>query len=53
MPRQVKSVPTLNALVMSLWKSVRSLGTLFGVLLFCALAFAIMGVQLFKVSDTP
>lgn len=46
--RLVGRLPKLRVMVASLLQSLKSLGTLFGVLLFCATAFAIMGVQLFK-----
>lgn len=47
--RLIDRVPALQILVKSLLQSLKSLGTLFGVLIFCALTFACMGVQLFKV----
>jgi len=48
--RLVHHVPELTLLVKSLLHSVKSLSTLFGVLIFCAITFASMGVQLFMVS---
>ena len=48
--RLIHHIPELTLLVRSLLHSIKSLGTLFGVLIFCAITYASMGVQLFMVS---